>query len=277
MNQQRKITAARLKGLLLPTAANRVSHGEKWVSAVGGFLGILAVLSISHAVLNLQGAAMVVASMGASAVLLFAVPHGAFSQPWAVFGGHLVSAFIGVSCAQWVTDPFLAAPLAVGMAIGAMYYLNCLHPPGGATALVAVMGGPAVTELGYSFLISPVLENVLTILCVAVLVNLPFRHRRYPVALAATAAESPAAREKTYIAHSDLVYALSQLDAFIDVSEQDLLHIYDLALQHTPPVRPAGENGAAVGGVMPGDRHWQVHHRGGSATGSAVIPWQKGP
>lgn len=215
--------------------AHPASHTEKVVSAVGGFLGIMLVLMVSGRELDLQGAAMVVASMGASAVLLFAVPHGTLSQPWSLVGGHLVSAIIGVTCARWIHDPFTAAALAVGLAIGAMYYLRCIHPPGGATALVAVVGGPAVHALGYGYVLEPVMLNVLVIGAVAVLVNYPFHWRRYPQRLIRKAA-APAlvhhAGEKYVIAHSDLVYALSELGSFIDVSEEDLLRIYDLAVRH---------------------------------------------
>ncbi|MGM0594743.1 MAG: HPP family protein [Pseudomonadota bacterium] len=228
----------RIWDLLRPCDANSASHGERLLSALGGFLGILAVLWISNRVLDLQGAAMVVGSMGASAVLLFAVPHGALSQPWAVLGGHLISAFVGVSCAKLIGEPMLASAAAVGLAIAAMYYLHCLHPPGGATALVAVLGGEAVHELGYRFLLHPVLENAVIILVVAVVVNLPFPRRRYPPALAHCGSKNEAEQEGLAITHSDLVYALSQLDSFIDVSEEDLIRIYSLAVHHTHnPVR----------------------------------------
>src|SRR5512138_2292040 len=116
-----------------PSDANRSSHAEHWISAAGGFIGITAVLYISSSVLDHQGAAMIIASMGASAVLLFAVPHSALSQPWAVIGGNVISALIGVTCAHLALDPFLTAALAVGVSIVTMYYLRCLHPPGGAT------------------------------------------------------------------------------------------------------------------------------------------------
>lgn len=228
-----------------PADANNASHNERLVSAAGGFIGILAVLWISSQMLDQQGAAMVIASMGASAVLLFAVPHGALSQPWAVLGGHLLSALIGVTCARMIGDPFVAAALAVGLAIGVMYYLHCLHPPGGATALVAVMGGEAVHQLGYGFVVMPVLVNALILVVMAVLVNLPFAWRRYPAGLARAAEkeEVGAVPEKPLIAHEDLVYALSQLDSFIDVSEEDLIRIYTLAVHHPHTPVPCHQSG----------------------------------
>lgn len=214
-----------------PGDIHPVSLAERFISILGGFAGILIVLEFSGRVLDFSGAAFVVASMGASAVLLFAVPHSPLSQPWPMLAGQLVSAAIGVTCAQAVADPFFAAPLAVGLAIGAMHALRCLHPPGGATALVAVVGGEPVRALGYGFLLTPVLVNVLIILLVAVIANYPFPWRRYPARFSRVpAAPSPTHGEKCLITHSGLVYALSQIDSFIDVSEADLVRIYDLAL-----------------------------------------------
>lgn len=241
------VTARSLWASLWPSDANRASHGERWISAVGGFIGVLAVLWFSNAVLDHQGATMIIGSMGASAVLLFAVPHGALSQPWAVVGGHVISALIGVTCAQLVGDTFLAAALAVGLSIAAMYYLHCIHPPGGATALVAVLGGNSVQQLGYGFVVTPVLENALVIVVAAVLVNLPFRWRRYPAGFAqmASSKQSHANPGKPLIAHEELVYALSQLDSFIDVSEEDLIRIYTLAVHHPHTPVPCHLNGEA--------------------------------
>ena len=93
----------------------------------------------------------IVPSMGASAVLLFAVPHSALGQLWNVIGGHLISAGIGVACYQWLPSNGIAAGASVGLAIGAMYYTRCIHPPGGATALAAVIGGPNIHALGYQY------------------------------------------------------------------------------------------------------------------------------
>ena len=164
----------------LSIGERHTGHLEKWLSLIGGVVGMAGVMWISQYKLGLQGSAALVASMGASAVLLFAVPHGPLSQPWPVFGGHLLSALLGVTCAQLIPHPMLAAALAVGGAIGTMHYLRCIHPPGGATALTAVAGGDAVHALGYGFVVVPVLLNVLCLLLVAVLFNYPFAWRRYP-------------------------------------------------------------------------------------------------
>jgi CBS-domain-containing membrane protein len=217
--------------------AYSVSEREHWISALGGLAGILAVVWVGQIWLGGHGGVLVTASMGASAVLLFAAPHGAFSQPWPVFGGHLVSALIGVTCARWLgTDPMLAASLAVGLAIAAMYTLRCLHPPGGATALYAVLGGEAVHALGYGYLMSPVLLNVLVLLAVAVAFNYPFAWRRYPQSWHPRSQAQAEPAGESMIPHSSLVYALSQIDTFVDVSEEDLQRIYALALgQHPEP------------------------------------------
>jgi CBS-domain-containing membrane protein len=209
-----------------------VSHTERLVSALGSFLVILLVFYTSLFFLGPTGSLLIVPSMGASAVLLFAVPHGELSQPWNLLGGHLVSAVVGVSCALAIPHDIIAASLAVGLAVGAMYYLRCIHPPGGATALAAVIGGEATRALGYQFVLTPILINVLTMLVVAILFNYLFHWRRYPAWLADRQhpAATPGKRlDKNVIEHADLVSALSQIDSFIDVSEHDLLQIYELA------------------------------------------------
>jgi CBS-domain-containing membrane protein len=219
-----------LRGILgIETAP--VRHLERLLSTLGGFAGILAIFLISSHFLGPQSVALIVASMGASAVLLFAVPHGPLSQPWPVFTGHLVSAVIGVTCAIWIPDLFFAAAAAVGLAIGAMHYLRAIHPPGGATALTAVAGGADIHALGYQFVLTPVLLNVLVILVIAVIFNAPFPWRRYPAYFRKNKAASMQARD--HISHADLVYALSELNTFIDITEQDLLRIYNLATKRS--------------------------------------------
>lgn len=220
--------------------AYTVSTREHWISAAGGLVGMLMVWWVSSLVLETQGAVLVATSMGSTAVTLFASPHGPMSQPWAVTGGHMVSALIGVSCVEWLgSGHVLTAPLAVGLSIAAMYSLRCLHPPGGATALGAVLGGESVHALGYMYVVNPILLNVVIILVVAVIFNFPFKWRRYPqpwweknVVCEIGSNDVLSHGEKCMIPHSDLVYALSQIDTFVNVSEQDLQRIYALALGH---------------------------------------------
>lgn len=219
---------------LLGIQQSRVGHHEKLVSALGAFIGILLIFYTSDYFLHSTLAYLIVASMGASAVLLFAVPHGTLSQPWALIGGHVISALVGVTCAKFVPETFIAAALAVGIAVGLMYYCNCIHPPGGATALTAVAGGTTVHELGYQFVITPVLINVVIILAVAVVFNYFFAWRRYPAYLVHKRNKTMETKKDNIeqqhdsINHEDFVYALSKFDSFLDISESDLLTVYDL-------------------------------------------------
>lgn len=218
---------------LLGIDVSYVSHKERLISSLGAFLGIGGILLVTTHYVHAGHAALLVASMGASAVLLFAVPHGTLSQPWPLVGGHVISALIGVTIAILIPHELLAAALAVGVAVGAMHYLRCIHPPGGATAASAVIGGAEVHELGYQFVLTPVLLNALVILFIAVLFNFIFEWRRYPAYLQRLGRKEKAGKQLSQgeegISHEDFVYALSEMDSFIDVSEDDLLHIYNLA------------------------------------------------
>jgi CBS domain-containing membrane protein len=214
---------------------NRSTHREKLISGLGGFIGILLILLVTQHFVALNDAGLIVASMGASAVLLFAVPHGPLSQPWPLIGGHVTAAIIGVSCYQLIPNYFIAAAAAVGLAIIGMYYLRCIHPPGGATALSAVAGGSSVHALGYGYVLTPVLINVLVIFIVAVAFNFLFYWRRYPAVLMdyahkAHAVESNAAiPADASLNRDDLEYAMRQMNMYIDVSDDDLEKIYQLA------------------------------------------------
>lgn len=223
---------------LFSLGPNETGHLEKWLSGVGGLAGMLAVVAISQQVLNANGTALVVASMGASAVLLFAVPHGPLSQPWPVIGGHVISAVIGVACARWIPDTLFAASAAVALAIGAMHYLFCIHPPGGATALTAVVGGDSFHALGFNYVYSPVLLSAITIVIVAVLFNYAFPWRRYPASLANHRHQrkkplSPkTTEEEDRLTRDDLESALKSMNRIIDISAHDLEEIYRLAKQN---------------------------------------------
>lgn len=164
--------------------ANSASHAERFIAALEGFLCMAVVIFATRYFVPSDGAAFLVASMGASSVLLFSAPGGPFSQPWPLVGGHLISAAIGITSAMMISDLLLASAVAASVTIFAMHYLRCIHPPGAATALTAVVGGPAIRESGYWFLVAPVGINVLVLLCMAILVSYVFGHwfprRRYP-------------------------------------------------------------------------------------------------
>lgn len=200
-----------------------VSAREKFISLCGGFAAILFLILISERTLHLPHATGLIASMGASAVLLFAVPHGQLSQPWPVLGGHGLAAIIGVSCAKWIPGSALAGACAVGLTIAVMHQLRCIHPPGGATALTAVLGGPAVRELGFGFVFCPVFANCLVMLGTAVFFNSFFGWRRYPAAWNRPPRLPPVKRDEP--SHEDVLAALRQLDSFVDISEADLVSL----------------------------------------------------
>lgn len=219
---------------------NVVSPREKWISALGGFVSMLLLLLIMEQALGLPDAIGLLGSMGASAVLLFAVPHGQLSQPWPVLGGHCLSACIGVACARWIHPAPVAAALSVGLSIGIMHQLKCIHPPGGATALTAVLGGPAIHALGFEFVFCPVFANCLVMLGVAVFFNSFFGWRRYPAAFnrpaTATAKKTPAPT------HEEIMAALKQLDSFVDISEDDLIRLVQILKAPASPSEPIAKS-----------------------------------
>lgn len=213
----------------LGVGQNAVSHTEKIISATGGFIAIFCIMVVSHHFIPGAASMGIVASMGASAVLLFAVPHGPLSQPWPLMGSHLISAFVGITCALFIQEPIIAGSLAVGISIGLMYYLKCIHPPGGATALTAVVAGDAIHQLGYAFLLTPVLLNVLVIFAVAMIFNALFYWRRYPAYLQQTQKQVPVPHsDHAPISHQDFIDAFKEIDSFVDINEYDLNRIFDL-------------------------------------------------
>ena len=203
------------------------NYTEKALSTIGAFVAIWTVFLISSSIMEPGAAILIVASMGATAVLLFTLPHAAVSQPWPVLAGQVVSALIGVFVGEHISDPMLAAPLAVALCTLIMFVGRCVHPPGAATALSAVFASDAVREMGYSFAIAPVALNVLVLLIVAFLFNAPFKWRRYPSGRhVGRQAETSSTLAECAISHEDFVEAVRGLDTFIDVSEEDLLKLH---------------------------------------------------
>jgi CBS-domain-containing membrane protein len=159
----------------------RVSLAEILWSWLGAFLGIAAVAYINYGLLDKTDLMMLIGSFGASAVLIYGASKSPLAQPRNLLGGHVISAIIGVTCFK-ILDPYLwlAAALAVATSIAVMHATKTLHPPGGATALIAVISGPKVANLGYLYALVPVGAGALVMLAVALLINNLAPQRRYP-------------------------------------------------------------------------------------------------
>lgn len=161
-----------------PRAPN---HEVLW-SAIGAFLGILAVHEIAHfKQFNLQDTLFLVGSFGASAILIYGVPKSPYAQPRNLLLGHTLSAAVGVSCALLLSRfPGIAAALAVSLAVIVMHLTNSIHPPGGATALIAVSGSEKIQQMHFWYVLSPIFTGALVMLVVALLINNLSPNRRYP-------------------------------------------------------------------------------------------------
>ena len=144
-------------------------------SWLGAFLGIYLVAMLSrftHTHTDLLNSMFLVGSFGASAVLIYGAPQAEFSQPRNLVGGHIISALIGVSIYKYLSlDIAVLGAFAVSLSIVAMHFTRTLHPPGGATALIAVIGSSQVHSTGYMFVISPIATGVFILLLVALVVN----------------------------------------------------------------------------------------------------------
>ncbi len=159
----------------------RVSVAEVLWSWLGAFLGIGAVALVGQLVLAGTDNLFMIGSFGASAVLIYGVPHSPLAQPRNLVGGHLLSALVGVLCYQiFHPIPGLAEATAVASAIALMHLTRTLHPPGGATALIAVIGSEELHSLGYFFAFVPAGLGAIILLIVGLLVNNLSAHRRYP-------------------------------------------------------------------------------------------------
>ena len=133
---------------------------DRLIACVGAGLGVLAAATAGLGVQNILPALpFLIAPIGASAVLVFAVPASPLAQPWPVFGGNVVAACVGVTVLHLVPHPLAAIAIAVASAIMVMSLLRCLHPPSGAVAITTILGGQAIVDAGYLYPISVVAAN----------------------------------------------------------------------------------------------------------------------
>ncbi|WP_233834353.1 HPP family protein [Paraburkholderia sp. ZP32-5] len=202
-----------------------VKWHERARSCVGALLGIAFTGGLMYLLLGPSAnIPLLVAPMGASAVLLFAVPASPLAQPWSIIGGNLVSSTIGVTCALLIGDPTLAAASAVALSIGGMFALRCVHPPSGAVALTAVLGGPVIHALGYRFVLEPIAIQSAALLLAALLYHAATGHRYPHVGGQDRATASQAADEASRVGftRADVKAVLGRRDELLPIDPDDL-------------------------------------------------------
>ena len=159
----------------------RVSSAEILWSWVGACLGIGIVGYLNSRYFEKGDLVLIIGSFGASAVLIYGAVKSPLAQPRNLLGGHLISALVGVlSYKLFCPHLWLASSIAVATSIALMHLTKTLHPPGGATALIAVIGGPKITNLGFLYALIPVGAGIAIMLIVALIVNNIPQQRKYP-------------------------------------------------------------------------------------------------
>ncbi|HEY4202549.1 MAG TPA: HPP family protein [Devosiaceae bacterium] len=200
---------------------------ERAIACLGALIGIALTGWLSGLIVgNGPQLPLLVACVGSSSVLLFAVPASPLAQPWSIIGGNTLSALVAVLVVQFVHDPILAPGLAVCAAIAVMSLARCLHPPGGAAALSAVIGGPAVLAAGYVFPFVPVALNSALLVALGIVFHrlsrraYPHRAPKPQPNLHNTLDTPPA--QRVGFRSEDVDAALAALDETFDIDRNDL-------------------------------------------------------
>jgi CBS domain-containing membrane protein len=226
---------------------------DRLAASIGAVVGIaLTIVVCSQLPLASGDLPLIVAPVGASAVLAFAVPASPLAQPWSIVGGNTISALVGVAAFRLIPDATLAAGCAVGGAILAMSLLRCLHPPGGAAALTAVIGSPAIHAAGYGFAFAPVAFNSITLVSLAMSFHRLSGHS-YPHQPAARE-ERDAARQVAGFHLAEIDRALADMHESFDISREDLDLLLSRAELHAITRQRATLRAAATAIAVPSRR-----------------------
>ena len=201
------------------------SYRERVRASAGAFVGILIVGVVSTlGIGSIRDLPMLIAPMGASAVLLFGAPASPLAQPWSIIGGNLFAALVGVTAAHWIGSPFVASAVAVGVSFALMSLFRCIHPPSGAVALTAVLGGPHVLAAGYLFVLVPVGLNTVLLTLAALAYN-NATGRSYPHVAHPPAHPHPPV-SRLYLTGDDLDEVLADYGEAVDISRDDLEKLF---------------------------------------------------
>jgi CBS-domain-containing membrane protein len=214
---------------------NPISLQEKTLNSLAAACAIL-ILGYSLRISPHESLVLpLMASMGASAFLVFVVPHSPMAQPWPLINGHVVSAAIGVASGHWISNDIAAGACSVGLSLLAMQSLRCLHPPGAATALAAAMSATQTHGMVLQFLGYAVLGNAILLFLIAYAINNLLLKRRYPLHHSHhphhAQFQQSHAQDPSQLNEDDIEWALNQMDGIVDVSKEDLIDIYELALE----------------------------------------------
>ena len=206
---------------------------ERWRASVGALLGMGLCALLLHALCG-AGHWMLVPLAG-TIVILYVQPHSPVAQPWPVIGSYLFACLVGFACVQGVTSPQLAAALAISITIWLMQRFHCIHPPGAAMALLIVLDGPQAPHAMLALVIQVALNVGAGLLSTLLVSNLVLR-RPYPYspvpAKGVHKTSDDAPMRRIGLVHADLASAIQALDTFVDVQEDELLQIYNLAVDH---------------------------------------------
>ncbi len=158
-----------------------VDYKEHFWAFLGSFAGMGIIAWLQYQTFTNEDYIFLIGSFGASSVLVYGVIQSPLAQPRNLIGGHVVSALVGVTVQKLLPDViWLSVPLAVSLSIVLMQVTKTLHPPGGATALIAIIGSAQIKELGYMYVVSPVLSGSLILLLAALVFNNITKNRQYP-------------------------------------------------------------------------------------------------
>ena len=214
-----------------------INYREKLRACIGILGGLFMTGITTHAMVgNTAGLPLLIAPICSSAVLLFGVPSSPLAQPWAVVGGNVISALIGVTCMHFLSPTLLSAALAASLAVGAMIALRCLHPPGGAAALTAVLGGPLILQSGYQYVWDVVLVNSVLLMLFALLYNnltgKHYPHDPNPAHASTHGTRDLPTIERLGFKSSDLDAVLAHFNEVVDISRDDLETLFRQTEMH---------------------------------------------
>ena len=211
-----------------------MSAAEQWRSSLGALLGI-ALCGFSLHAMPLHSH-WLVAPIGASVVILFVQPHSPVAQPRSVISSYFFAALVGLVCTHLIPNAVLAAAVGVAVTVLLMIKFNGVHPPGGAMALLMVLDGPlGLAQTAQT--LSLVALNVFLMLLFAWLINTwllgrPYPYRASPENVQMHDTRDLAPMQRSGLDHTDLASAVTALNTFVDIQEDELVSLYNLAVEH---------------------------------------------